>query len=76
MDYLSNYHIDHPNQHKNSHIQCDEKGHPVVNMMKNQWKLRQQYDQNQKKVIVKQILVSVEINKSKRAGLGEPQSGI
>ena len=46
MDYLSNYHIDHPNQHKNSHMQCDEKGHPEVNMMKNQWKLRQQYDRN------------------------------
>ena len=31
---------------------------------------------NQKKVIVKQILVSVERNKSKRAGLWEPQSGM
>ena len=34
------------NQHENSHKLCDETGHPIVNLMENQWKLRQQYDQN------------------------------
>ena len=28
------------------HRQCDETGHPLVNMMESQWKLRQQNDQN------------------------------
>ena len=27
---ISNDHEDHPNQHKNSHMQCDEIGHPVL----------------------------------------------
>ena len=27
MEYLSNDHEDHPNQHKNSHKMCDETGH-------------------------------------------------
>ena len=45
-------------------------GHPVVNLMQSQWKLRQQHDQNfSGKVIVEQILVSEERNKSKRAEL-------
>ena len=44
MEHLSNE--DHPNQHKNSHKQCNETGHPVMNMMESQWKLRQQHDQN------------------------------
>ena len=39
MEYLSNYHEDRPNQHENSHKLCDEKGHPVVNLMESQWKL-------------------------------------
>ena len=46
-------------------------GHPIVNLMERQWKLRQQH-QNFPFVgeaIVEQILVSEEINKSKRAGL-------
>ena len=42
MEHLSNDHEEHPNQHKNSHKQCDEMRHPVVNMMESQWKLRQQ----------------------------------
>ena len=46
MEHLSNDHEDHPNQHKNSHKLFDETGHPVVNLIKSQWKLRQQYDQN------------------------------
>ena len=46
MEHLSNDRKDHPNQHKNSHKLCDETGHPVVNLMESQWKLRQQWDQN------------------------------
>ena len=29
-----NVHVDRPNQQENSHKQCDEMGHPIVNMMK------------------------------------------
>ena len=70
MKHLSNDHEDHPNQHKNSHKLCDETGHPVVNLMESQWKLRQ-HDQflNGGKAIEEQILASEEGNKSKRAGL-------
>ena len=46
MEHLSDDHEDHPNQHENSHKQCDETRHPVVNIMERQWKLRQQHDQN------------------------------
>ena len=46
MEYLSNDLEDHPNQHKNSHKLCDETGHPIVNLMESQWKLRQQHHQN------------------------------
>ena len=46
MEHLSNDHEDHRNQHKNSHKLWDETGHPVVNLMQSQWKLRQQHDQN------------------------------
>ena len=46
MEYLSNDHEDHPNQHNNSHKQCNEIGHLIVNMMESQWKLRQVHDQN------------------------------
>ena len=46
MEHLSNDHEDCPNQHENSHKQCNETGHPIVNMMESQWKLRQQHDQN------------------------------
>ena len=45
MEHLSNDHEDRSNQHKNSHKQCNESGHPVVNMMESQRKLRQ-HDQN------------------------------
>ena len=78
MEHLSNDHEDHPNQHENSHKLCDEMGHPVVNLMESQWKLRQQNDQNfpMGKAIVEQILALEEIKKSKRAGLLESQSGI
>ena len=33
---ISNDYEDHPNQQENSHKQCDEMGHPVVNMMESQ----------------------------------------
>ena len=46
MEHLSNDHEDRPNQHEINHKQCDETGHPIVNMMESQWKLRQQHDQN------------------------------
>ena len=42
MEYLSNDHEDHPNQHENSHELC---GHPVANFTESQQKLRQ-HDQN------------------------------
>ena len=45
MEHFSNDHKDH-SQHENSLKPCDETGHPVVNMMENQLKLRQQHDQN------------------------------
>ena len=81
MGCLSNDHKDCPNQLKNSHKLCSETKHPVVNLMESQWKLRRQQDQNfpmeeQQILHVGQILASGERNKSKRAGLSEPQSGI
>ena len=41
-----NDHEHRPNQHENSDKLCDEAGHPVVNLMENQWKLRQEHDLN------------------------------
>ena len=41
MEHLSNDDEDQPNQHENSHKQCDEAGHPVVNMMESHWKMRE-----------------------------------
>ena len=46
MEHLSNDPEDCPNQHKNSIKLFNETGHPVVNLMESQWKLRQQHDQN------------------------------
>ena len=46
MEQLSNDHEDHLNYPKNSHKLCDEMGHPIVNLLESQWKLRQQHDQN------------------------------
>ena len=42
MEHLANDHEDHPNQHENSHKLCYETGHPDMNLMGSQWKLRQQ----------------------------------
>ena len=36
----------HRNQHRNNHKLYNEMGHPVLSLMENQWKLRQQHDQN------------------------------
>ena len=46
MEHLQNDHTDLPNQHQNSHKQCDETRHPIVNMVESEWKLTQQHDQN------------------------------
>ena len=46
MEHLSNDLEDCPSQYENSHKQCYEMGHPVVNILESQWKLRQQHDQN------------------------------
>ena len=46
MEHISNDHKDHSNQHENSHKLWDESVHPVGNLMKCQWKLRQQHNQN------------------------------
>ena len=40
MEHPSNDHIECPNQHKNSHKLCSKMGHPVVNLMESQQKLR------------------------------------
>ena len=59
MEHLSNDHKNCPNQHKNSHKQCDT-SYPIVNIIESQWKLRQ-HDQNfqmEGKGIVEQILES------------------
>ena len=46
MEHVLNDHEDHPTQQKNSRKLSDETEHPVVNLIENQWKLRQQHDQN------------------------------
>ena len=46
MEYLSNDLEDRPNQHQNSDKLGSETGHTVLNLMKSQWKLRKQHDQN------------------------------
>ena len=46
MEHLSNDHEDRLNQHENSHKLCDKTGHPFMSLTENQWKLRQQHDQN------------------------------
>ena len=73
MEHVSNDHKDHPNLCKNSDKQHDEMWHPIVDMMESQRKLRQSHD---RKANLEQILVPKEINKSKKAGLRELQSGI
>ena len=36
MEQLSNNQKDRPNQHKNSHKLCDDKGHPVLRLSESQ----------------------------------------
>ena len=40
MDHLSNDHKECPDEHKNSHKLFNKMGHPIVNLMESQWKLR------------------------------------
>ena len=58
-----------PKKHENGHKLCDETGLPVLSLLESQFP-------NGGKAIAEQILASEEINKSKRAGLWESQSGI
>ena len=44
MEYLSNDHKDHPNQHENDHRLCNEMGY-VFSLLGSQWKVRQIHDQ-------------------------------
>ena len=46
MEHLSNNHDDHANQPENIHNPRYETGHPVLNLLESQWRLRQQHDQN------------------------------
>ena len=46
MEYLSNDHEDHPNEHKNNHKPCDETRHALLSLLESQWRLRQHHDQN------------------------------
>ena len=46
MEYLPNDHEDRPNEQKNNHKLYSETGHPIVNLMESQRKLRQQHDLN------------------------------
>ena len=46
FEHLSNYNIDHPNQHKNSHKLYNETRHPVLSLMESQGKLWQPHDLN------------------------------
>ena len=46
MKHLSNDREECLNHHENVHKLCNETGHPVMNLMENHWKLRQQDDYN------------------------------
>ena len=46
MEYLSNDHQDHPNQHENSLKLYNETGHHVLSLMEGQWSFRQEHNQN------------------------------
>ena len=73
MEHLSNDFGNDSNQHKNSHNQCNETGHPLLSLMESYWKLKQTHIfqwreySNGGKAIVEQILVPEEGKKSKRA---------
>ena len=46
MESLLNDFKDHPNQHKNNRKLPNEQEHSFLSLKENQWKLRQQDDQN------------------------------
>ena len=46
MKHLSDDQKDCPNQHENINKLHDETEHPILNLMKSQWKLRQQQHQS------------------------------
>ena len=70
MEHLSNDHKHHPDQHENGHKLWDKTGRPILSLTESQWKqttTRSKFA-NGWKAIVEQIVVSEELNKSKRAG--------
>ena len=46
MEHLSNDHLEHHNQHENSHNLCTEIGHPVLSLQESQWKVTKWHNQN------------------------------
>ena len=78
MEYLSNDVEDHPDQHKNSHKLCEETGHTVLSWLKVNGNETTSWSElpNLGKAIVEQLQASEEINKFKKAGLWESQSGV
>ena len=77
MEYLSNDHKNHPNQHENNHKQWNWASHFEFDgtSMETETTTWSEFP-NGGKAILEQILASGNRNKSKRAGLWESQSGI
>ena len=72
MEHLSNYQEDYPNQHKNSHELYNENRASCFEFDRKSLETETTTGSefpNGRKAIVEQILVSEEINKSKRVGL-------
>ena len=46
IEFKSNDHMDHPNQHKNSNMLCNEMGHPVKSLTETVNENLRQHDQN------------------------------
>ena len=60
--------MEHLSNDQNSHKLCNDIGYPTVSLFESQWTTTSEFS-NGGKSIVEQILVSEEINKSKRAGM-------
>ena len=80
MEHLSIDWEDHTKKHESSHKLFDEKAHPILSLKESWWKLRlimtwSEFP-NGGTTTLKEILMPVEVNKPKRAGLWESQSGI
>ena len=60
--------MEHLSNDQNSHKLCSDTGYPTVSLFESQWTTTSEFS-NGGKSIVEQILVSEEINKSKRAGM-------